>query len=183
MYKKIQQLKANLAGRKLSQRGFTLLIAALIASIVLSLASAIFDIAQKQIALASLSQQSQYAFYAADTAAECGLYWDIRYNYFATTTPSGAALPYSPTCDSQSIALTTPLSNQSYPYTVTTPKLPAINLFSGKYCVQLTVTKTLDNSTNPPTVRTVVHADGFNTSCANIAVSPTSLERSVELNY
>ena len=52
------------------QAGFTLLIAALIASVVLSIASAIFSITQKQIALASLSQQSQYAFYAADTAAE-----------------------------------------------------------------------------------------------------------------
>ncbi len=169
--------------RPAGQAGFTLLIAALIASIVLSLASAIFDIAQKQVALASLSQQSQYAFYAADTAAECALYWDVRYNYFATTTPSGASLPYAPKCDGQSIALATPLSNHSYPYTITTPNLTAINLFSQKYCAQITVTKTLDSSTNPATVHTLIHADGYNVACAAITTSSVALERSVELNY
>src|SRR5665213_4595290 len=85
------------------QAGFTLLIAALVASIVLSLASAIFDIAQKQVALASLSQQSQYAFYAADTAAECALYWDVRFSWFSTSTPGTAA-----SCDGQTITLETP---------------------------------------------------------------------------
>jgi hypothetical protein len=122
------------------QAGFTLLIAALVASIVLSIASAIFSIAQKQIVLASLSQQSQYAFYVADTASECALYWDVRYSYFAPTTP---VLPIAPTppmiptspvppvCGGKSIALATPLSNQAYnqscyypPLAVTDPSNP-----------------------------------------------------------
>jgi len=169
--------------KHITQRGFTLLIAALVSSIVLALASAIFSIAQKQVILASLSQQSQYAFYAADTMAECALYWDTRYGYFAPTTPSGAALPYPPTCDGQSIALATALVGQSYPYTITYPQIPQVNLGGGKYCAQLTVTQTQDNSTVPATIRTNIHADGFNVSCGTIGTSRTALERSVELNY
>ncbi len=87
----------------LSSRGFTLLLAALVASIVLSIGTAIYSIAQKQVTLASLGRDSQYAFYAADTAAECALFWDDRPNtafstqtsytsYFATTTPTTPAL-------------------------------------------------------------------------------------------
>src|SRR5580692_686203 len=70
------------------KRGFALLIAALVASVVLLLASAIYDIAQKQVTLASISEQSQYAFYAADTGAECALYWDDRFQYFGQVTPT-----------------------------------------------------------------------------------------------
>jgi hypothetical protein len=183
------------------QAGFTLLIAALVASIVLSIASAIFDIAQKQVALASLSQQSQYAFYAADTAAECALYWDIRYQYFASTTPTlpSPPIPSSPTpptCGGQSIALVTPLTSQAYNqscyyaleqknlpcYVVATSpsQLPVINLFTHPYCAKLTVTKYLDTNA---TVHTLIHADGFNTDCTDISTSKTALERSVELNY
>ena len=90
----------------IKQRGFTLLLAALIASIMLSLASAIFSIATKQNTLASLSQQSQYAFYAADSGAECALYWDIHpqpIGYFATTTPN-----LTPTCDGYTLFNTAP---------------------------------------------------------------------------
>jgi hypothetical protein len=189
-----------------SKRGFTLLIAALVASIVLTIASAIFSIAQKQVTLASLSQQSQYAFYAADTAAECALYWDIRYAYFAQTTPSGAALPTPPVCDTLSIALTKALSNQSYPYKLCPTgdadptclpgvNIPPVNLFSSQsppgYCVEITVLKCQGSIKNGvcvaglPTdpVATKIHADGFNVACAAIATSPTALERSVELNY
>jgi hypothetical protein len=183
------------------QAGFTLLIAALVASIVLTIASAIFSITQKQIVLASLSQQSQYAFYAADTASECALYWDERYNYFGTTTPSGGALPYAPVCNGQSIALTPALSSQTYNqpscyyapgkknlpcYVVPSTQLPVLNLFTTaqhSFCAKITVTKFLDSSTNPSTTHTIIDVDGYNIDCADIATSKSALERSVELNY
>src|SRR4051812_44341832 len=72
-----------------TQRGFTLLLAALTASIALSMGASIFLIAKKEVTLSSLGRDSQYAFYSADQAAECALYWDLRWNYFGTTTPSG----------------------------------------------------------------------------------------------
>src|ERR1700677_1297565 len=84
-------------------RGFTLLLAALVASIALSLGSSIYTIVSKELTLSSIGQDSQFAFYAADTAAECALYWDTRFNWFSTSTPSQTAM-----CDNQTITLINP---------------------------------------------------------------------------
>ncbi len=194
----------NLAPRTWNpQSGFTLLFAALISAIVLSLGAAIFSIVVKQVALTSIARESQYAFYAADTAAECALYWDFRSDkappagYFASTTP----VAVTPTCDGQSLALVGgTLNRQAYPYTLTyqstlsSASIPQINLFSGKYCARITIKKcdgTFDPSSgvctrdvvdNPPPIQSIIHADGYNVPCANLS-NPNALQRSVELKY
>src|SRR3989344_4229619 len=61
------------------RRGFTLLFAMIISSIVLSIGLGIFNIALKELVLSSAARESQFAFFAADTGTECALYWDIRY--------------------------------------------------------------------------------------------------------
>jgi hypothetical protein len=48
--------------------GFVLLLAGLIASIALSFAASIFEISQKEVLLAATARDSEYAFYAADSA-------------------------------------------------------------------------------------------------------------------
>lgn len=63
-------------------RGFTLLIAVVLTSVLLSVGLALLDIALKQVTLSSTARQSQYAFYAADSAMECALYWDQQMNVF-----------------------------------------------------------------------------------------------------
>jgi hypothetical protein len=159
------------------QRGFTLLLAALIASIVLSLGSSIFLIAQKQVILASLSRDSQFAFYAADTGAECALYWDLRYSAFSTTT-----LAARPMCDGK--LLNAPAPGTPPPYTVEFK----LDLFvngdgvtgtsdDSGYCTDVVVHK---NTSNP---YTVIHADGYSTSCETATSSARALQRSVELHY
>jgi hypothetical protein len=169
--------------RKRRERGFTLLLAALISSIVLALGASIFAIAQKQLILSSVGRDSQFAFYAADTIGECTLYWDFRFNYFASSTPSGVA----PVCDQQALTPLTLTVQQTqpytYPYTLTSPLLdlyldasPATD-----YCAQVTVTKTRDPVTN--SVQTTIHADGYSTSCAAVYTNPRTLQRSVELRY
>lgn len=164
------------------QRGFTLLFAALIASIVLSLGSAIFEIAQKQVTLSSLGRDSQFAFYAADTIAECALYWDFRYSYFSTSTPDGV----DPTCSGEPLTTSGRPSNCSgagcYPYTITSDYLDLFQgVASGDFCAQVTVEKTQDSDTGA--VHTIVKGDGYSTSCADIDSNPRTLQRSVELRY
>ncbi|MDP3902269.1 MAG: hypothetical protein Q8Q21_01645 [bacterium] len=62
--------------------GFTLLIAVLATSIILSISLGVFDVITKEIKLASLGRESQIAFYAADAGIECAFYWEIRHpNY------------------------------------------------------------------------------------------------------
>jgi hypothetical protein len=152
---------------KHTERGFTILLAALVASLVLSLGISVFSIAQKQLILASISRNSQYAFYAADTAAECALYWDVRHDFASTT---GAVTPIS--CD----------DNASIAVTHTTLFAPDRDLFDFEfqpngYCAQVTVTK---QNVHP---RTLIRANGFSVACDSIESSSRTLQRSVELSY
>lgn len=151
------------------QRGFTLLLAALISSLVLSIGVSIVSIARKSVTLSSISRDSQFAFYAADAAAECALYWDVRHLYFGTTTPPGLSPPNDPTCDGTNINATG--RDVTEPYTMSFQYEP------NGYCVQVEVRK---SATAP---RTVIHADGFSVTCADIVTSSRSLQRSVELRY
>jgi len=146
------------------ERGFTVLLAALVASLVLSLGISIFSIAQKQVILSSLGRSSQFAFYSADTAAECALYWDIRYDAFGTTSPS-----MTPACAGAPLTITG--APGPLPYTM------AFDFEPNGYCAHVEVTK----SASDP--RTVIHADGFSTPCVDVEVSGRVLQRSVELNY
>ncbi len=84
------------------QKGFTLLMAALVASLVLTLAIAIISIVQKSVALSSIGRESQFAFYAADSGAECALYWDLQHELFSTTTD-----PTEITCNGQTVPIST----------------------------------------------------------------------------
>ena len=151
--------------RERSERGFTLMLAALVASVALALGTAIFSLAQKELTLSSVGRDSQFAFYAADSGAECALYWDIRFQLFPTTTAQAKQL----TCDSEQ--KTTSASNVNGKIVSTFEYEP------NGYCAKVTVTK---SNVNP---RTVIDVDGYNTTCGNISASSRSLERSVELKY
>ena len=164
-----------------SQRGFTLLLAALVASIVLMLGSSIFTIARKQVALSSIGRDSQFAFYAADTGAECALYYDVRLHAFGTATDPEIA---SVECDKNAsggdtTALTTISGSATSKFSM---DLFAWNIADGKVnltknCVEVTVTKNLSAPF------TVIHSDGYSVSCDDINTSGRALQRSVELRY
>lgn len=163
--------------RHTQQRGFTLLLAALIASIVLSLGAAIFAIAQKELALSSVGRDSQFAFYAADTAAECALYWDVRFGSFATSSDSHPASSVS--CAQTTPSVTVAASSQDATSTFT---LSLAQIDPTKtYCANVSVAKSKNAVTNG--IVTVIHADGFSSSCTTILTDPQALQRSVELHY
>jgi hypothetical protein len=158
-----------------SKRGFTLLLASLFAAIALSLGTSIYEIAQKEVTLSSIGRDSQFAFYAADTAAECALYWDSRFNYFSTTTPSTSA-----SCDGKTLTV----SGRSNSYVPTSTMTFEIDLFtdvSPGYCADVSVQKGVNPSTNA--VQTLINANGYSVNCASIDTSQTALQRSVQLQY
>ncbi len=66
------------SGRKTSA-GFTLFYAVLISSLLLAVGIAIFNITYKELILSSGARESQSAFYAADSALECALFWDLKH--------------------------------------------------------------------------------------------------------
>ncbi len=149
------------------ERGFTVLFAALVASLVLTLGISVFTIAQKQLILSSIGRNSQYAFYAADTGAECALYWDIRHGAFTT----GSILP-DIACDVHPDIVITPID-----FGGGRVDYEAAQFDSNGYCVEITVTKQLVHP------RTRIHSNGYSVPCSDIETSSRVLQRSVELTY
>lgn len=160
--------------RQTSEAGFTILLAALVTSLVLSLGIAIFSIARKSITLSTLGRDSQYAFYAADTAAECALYWDSPpRDAFSTSSPAASIR-----CDDPDPPNPITVSNNlpTWPETVFTIGAATPLELNGR-CAVVTVTK----DDEPPF--TVIHADGYNVPCSERTTNPRTLQRSVELTY
>lgn len=63
-------------------RGIALLIGLILVAVLLLISAAITTFAFKSLRLTDTATQSQYAFYAADGAAECALYWHNQKNAF-----------------------------------------------------------------------------------------------------
>jgi hypothetical protein len=62
------------------QRGFVILYAVLLVSIVLTVSLTLLNITLKQLILSLVARESSYAFYAADSAKTCAQYWDSHYD-------------------------------------------------------------------------------------------------------
>ncbi len=71
-----------------NNRGYTLLFAVLVSSIVLSVGISILTISKKEFLLSSSARESISAFYAADSGLECALYHSDNTSVFSTTTNS-----------------------------------------------------------------------------------------------
>ncbi|MCX6717429.1 MAG: hypothetical protein NTU76_02010 [Candidatus Taylorbacteria bacterium] len=61
-----------------STTGFAMLFAVLISSFLIMIGISIFSISLKEVMISTSIRDSQTAFYAADSAGECALYWDIK---------------------------------------------------------------------------------------------------------
>jgi len=81
-----KKIKPNLVS------GFTILFAVLVSSIVLALGLGIVAITMKEVQLSGAGRDSQLAFYAADSGAECAFYWDLKGENFATSSVGGVGL-------------------------------------------------------------------------------------------
>lgn len=59
-------------------KGFTLLFAVLVSSVLLAIGFGIFNIVYRELQLSSLTRDSDMAIFAADAGIECGLYWEFK---------------------------------------------------------------------------------------------------------
>ncbi len=192
-----------------AKKGFTLLLAALVSSVVLSIGAAVYAISFKQVQLSSVGRDSQFAFYAADTAAECGLFWDFRSDLrggitFATSSASNNSNSLTTvTCNGQTVNVYV-IASAAAAATSTFYYSPAFDATHG-HCAEVTVTKYYNSTSRG--INTTMHADGYSTvvsgtpaqqalSCtpssvsgdpapipAAVAADNVSLQRTVELKY
>jgi hypothetical protein len=75
--------------RTKNNKGYTLLFAVLVSSIVLSVGISILTISKKEFLLSSSARESISAFYAADSGLECALYHNDSADAFSSTTVGG----------------------------------------------------------------------------------------------
>lgn len=151
-----------------TDRGITLLISIIITATLLLVATAIANIALKQLIIASSGRESQYAFYAADTGIECAIYWDVQnpsgFSAFSTSTASyincnqNASNPANP---SPSLVGGTITSN----FTIT--------FLPDPYCAKVSVTKNDDGTT-------IIESLGYNTCDTS---NSRRVERAVRVTY
>ncbi len=149
-----------------SPRGFTLLIAVILSSVISSVGLALLDVTLKQVILASAATQSQYAFYNADTALECALYWDQKIGAFDYTSPLSAG---SITCADLVVTNYVPASGSG---TRTTSFSVPCTSGSGTLGT-VSISKTA-------TGQTTIYANGYNSCDPN---DPRRLERGLKATY
>ena len=75
-------------GKQSNNKGFTILFAILAANALLIMALGIANITYKEVILSGSAREADHALYAADSGAECALYWIDTLVVGSTTTPS-----------------------------------------------------------------------------------------------
>lgn len=148
-----------------TNRGFILPFAVLLSGVILSIGLAVFNIIIKGVVLSSSGRESQFAFYAADTASECALYWDAKKGIFATSSQS-SVYSGSASCTEVSIMPFTSVVGNATAATTT------FNIVSSNYCAKVTVAKYGLN--------TKIESEGFNTCNTS---DPRRVERAIRITY
>lgn len=163
------------------KRGFTIFFAVLVSSLALAVGLAIYDLLSRELVLSQTATQSQYAIYAADTGAECALYWDNKYTdsdksaFGTSTSDTWPSSDSSIVCNGQVIS-----SLWSSPDPIVKTGAAATTTFTITMgsatgpCAKVEVAKSGDPS------RTTVTSHGYNT-CASGGM--VRLERALQVNY
>jgi len=141
---------------KNSKNGFTLLMAMIISSLLLSLGITIFNVTLKELVLSSYGRNSQFAFYAADTGIECALFWGIKKSAFSTSSPTNIE------CDGKTIENVGGQSVSTF----------SINFSPDPFCATVTVDKSGSG--------TIIESRGYNT--CDIA-NERRVERGIRVTY
>lgn len=172
--------KKNICVYSIKKKGFVLLFAVLTSSILLAIGLGIFSIAYKELLLSSSDRESQIAFYAADSAAECAVYWDAIHpgfidGIFGLVDAGGVVYDADssgiPMCAGVDINDTWTVTGSGVFPIVTTFDLT----FEDGSCAKVTVTKNYSSVSN-----TEIRSRGFNSCDTNTS---RRAERGLRLTY
>lgn len=161
-------------------RGFTLLIAAIFMSVMLTFGLALGSLGYKQQVLASLAIESQYAFYAANGALECALYADRQRGLFTYPSPYPSSPPSpAPTITCDTVPATFPVADGTVSYDADKWIVEErLSLDSGAHCADVVLYKYADGTT-------WIFSQGYDVPCATVA-SPSGarfVSRGISTHY
>lgn len=163
-----------------NKKGFTLLISIITTSILLLVSFVVINISLKQLILVYTGQESQHAFYAAESGIECALYWDIKNpdnpNLSAFSTTTAGAIRCNDqlvTSNSQTIPTNPSQLSKIGGGGSADPNSIFYLTFSNGSCAIVTVIKEADGDTN-------IQSRGYNTCDTS---SGRRFERGTEIIY
>lgn len=155
-----EQLKNN--------KGFAILFAVLLASFLVTLGISIFSISLKEIQITTSIRDSQIAFYIADSARECALYWDVKVEdsfpskITCSDSEEDCNLDRTITCNGTSVLLNfTKIGTDNY--TMLIPKYPffqASSTSSSTPIASIKITKEVSENN----IKTTIESYGYNNS-------------------
>lgn len=156
-------------------KGYTLLFAVLVSSVVLSIGISILTISKKEFQLSSSAKDSTIAFYAADSGLECAQYFNDNGDTFSTST--------LPTVNS--------FSCNGAPITPTYTTNPFVFSFdfniNANSCARVLVRKEYMNISGFGNISvTTITSRGYNTGWNGTTCSvpsPRRVERALQLSY
>ena len=174
-------------------KGFALLFAVLASSLLLSIGLSIFTLTVKELNLSSYSRESQFSFYAADSGAECALYWDLKGNNALTFATSTDSNPQTQNIECGSATISPSVSSnpaETNTSAVTTFTMPLNDASNEDYCALVTVSKYQNVRGG---VATTIDSRGYNIcsssgTAPNIVDTPTwgnpnLVERALDVTY
>lgn len=157
------------------KRGFTLLIAMMTTSLLLMVSFVVANVAAKQIIISSLNEESQHAFYNAESGIECAEYWDFEggVSQFATSTAG------SINCNGQTITT----GSQTVAPPVSAPSViggGGIANATSTFSINFTKGCAIVRVGKQPNGNTTIDSRGYNTC---ISGAFRRVERGVQLTY
>ncbi len=163
----------------MKQKGFTILFAVLVSSIILALGLGIVAITMKEVRLSGTGRDSQLAFYAADSGAECAFYWDLKGDYFSTSTANISEVicnnqQFTNTSDSPAYSWGGGVDSQGVGTTSFTMYM--VKGDASKSCAVVSIAKYLEAGNT----KTVIDSRGYNTCDVN---NQRRLERGYQIRY
>ncbi len=177
------------------RKGFTLLFAVLVSTLVVSIGATVVSIAVRQTILSGTSRESQYAFYAANTVLECVFYWDVAgtadltVKVFPGSGDTVVADPDFVKCSGGNIVTgsgfggTTTFADGGMTssgvnsYTVKMEIRDVTATYGHEYCAEATISKVTGDD---GVVTTTIEAKGYNTCDLN---NPRAVERGLRQTY
>lgn len=163
----------------IKKTGFTLFVALVVSSMLLAVGFSLSNIILKQLIFSSSGKESQLAFYAADSGAECALFWD-RKDMLGYTTYEGAFATSTDTADTLDIMCGMGMADESGEATAKVGSFEKYgdnfsatttfyvdyrdpnNVQGHKACAKVTVSKWQDMSTGVAIERTSIDSRGYN---------------------
>jgi hypothetical protein len=157
-------------------KGFALLFAVTISSILLSVALGVADIAVNEIKFGTSARDTNDAFFAADTAIECALFNDKPAPGPNSFPVAGPATPITCASNPPITPVFTPPNPALYTFTVNTLGS------SGLSCAKVTISK--DTVVRAPSILTTIISDGYNTGDASCNSTTTNrVQRELKVSY